>query len=246
MEKLLIAGEFYAQKKTIEALIMDQNNTDFAKSEMIAKIKSNEEKTKAALSEIEDGELKLAGESYHRFKHLKQEVKAKRLEISTLESEVRNLEKTMKDSQKERETIETVISDLNQHMQRFEYKMELLEKSIERVNLLHEEKKEAYEKNQNQLESFLRGDKSLEDEVNSRLTQAEISLANLSSLITKTELNRKHLYDEAEKLRTSMETKEAIALTEQEIKDLNSEVEKLRIEIDSKSLWGNNFSREGV
>lgn len=239
MEKLLIAGEFYAQKKTIEALIMDFNNTEFAKSEMIAKVKSNEEKTKVALSEIEDGELKLAGESYHRFKHLKQEVKAKRLEISTLESEVRNLEKAMKDSLKERETIEAVIADLNQHMQRFEYKMELLEKSIERVNQLHEEKKEGYEKNQSQLESFLRGDKSLEEEITTRLTQAEISLANLSSLINKTETNKKHLFDEADKIRTSMETKEAIAMTEQEIKDLSNEVEKLRVEIDSKRGWGN-------
>jgi DNA repair protein SbcC/Rad50 len=231
---LLIAGEFYAQKKTIEALIMDQNNTEFARSELIAKIKHNEEKTKAALSEIEDGELKLSGESYHRFKHLKLEVKNKRLEISTLESEVRNLEKTMKDTQKERETIENTISELNQNMQRFEYKMDLLEKNIERVNQQCEEKKDTYEKNQTQLESFLRGDKSLEEEVNARLTHAEISLANLASLINKTEFNKKHLYDEAEKIRTSLETKEAVEMTEQEIRDLSSEVERLRIEIDSR------------
>jgi Chromosome segregation ATPases len=233
LEKYLTANEYYLQKKDVESLHLDRTNNEFAKKEIINKLANVEERIKAALKEIEEGEAQMNSEESIRYKELKAEVRAKKKEISTLESEIRNLERSIKDSEKEMDKRELEIAELESAVTRADHKAVYLDSTIQRQTAIYEEKRDLFHKNARQMDAVRKGDRTVEDELDSRLGAAELNLADVNSEIKKRETQKQHLLQELEKYKKGTQmSQEEHKKVEREIKVLSEKVEIMRRQIE--------------
>lgn len=175
---------------------------------------------------------------FERYKELENEVKSKKKEITDLESELRNLNKSTKESEKDRDAYETEVTELEAAIVRYDQKLQYLDSTTEKQNKSIKEKKDAYDHNHRQLRALEKGDKVIEEDsilnLNNQLKEAEVNLANTISEIKQQELKKKHLTQELEQNKQNLETfNTSTKQYQKEIEDLTIEIEVSKKKLDS-------------